>query len=95
VDGQLVIDNWDGPLLKGKAINLDGAKRFSADVVLQAGKRYAFWLEYRERGTYQSVQLTWQSQRQMPEIIPQSQLFPGQGFNRKTFLPVAMTMKAR
>jgi hypothetical protein len=95
VDGQLVIDNWDGLLLKGKAINLGGAKRFGADVALQAGKHHAFRLEYRERGARQSVQLMWQSQRQMPEIIPQSQLFPGQGFSRKTFLPVAMAMKAR
>lgn len=96
IDGQLLLDNWDGPLLKGKVIDWGGSRHFGADVPLQAGKRYSFRLEYREPGTRQSAQLMWTSKRQIPEIIPQSQLFPSQGgqtFDRKVYLPV--TVKAR
>jgi hypothetical protein len=89
VDGQLLIDNWEGQLLKGKVIGWGGSRHFGADVALQAGKRHVFRLEYRERGTRQSVQLMWQSARQIPEVIPQSQLFPGKGLGQKVYLPAA------
>jgi alpha-L-fucosidase len=78
-------------LLKGKMIGWGGGggRRFSADVTLQAGKRHTFRLEYRARGAQQSIQLMWRSARQIPEIIPQSQLFPGKGLNQKVYLPAA------
>jgi hypothetical protein len=76
IDGQLLIDTWDGSLLKGRPIDWEGDRHFGADVALQAGKRHALRLEFSARDASMPIQLVWRSLRQLSEIIPQSQLYP-------------------
>ena len=45
-------------------------------ITLVAGKRYAITVEYYQGGGGAIIQLSWQSQSQQMQYIPQSQLFP-------------------
>ncbi len=66
VDGQLIVDAWDH------------AKKELGRIDLEAGRRYDIRLEYVERTGNASVRLSWFSPSQPREIVPASQLFPGE-----------------
>jgi hypothetical protein len=65
VNGRKLSDTWDQA----------GLKDSGGIIVLEAGKQYDIQLEYRDNQGNADAQLFWSSQRQAPEIIPQSQLY--------------------
>ncbi len=64
VNGQLLVDNW------GSIGEANGT------VTLQAGLKYDLKMEYVQRDGSSSAQLSWSSQSQRREVVPQSQLYP-------------------
>jgi len=69
IDNQLIINNWTD----------HGATENSGTIALSAGKKYAVRMEFYENGGQAVAQLLWSSVTQVKEIIPSSQLYPGQG----------------
>jgi hypothetical protein len=69
VNGQLLIDNWTN----------HGPTENSGTISLQAGQRYNVQLDYYENDVGATLTLSWSSQSQAKQIIPQSQLFPASG----------------
>jgi hypothetical protein len=67
MNNELVINNWTD---HGATTNP------SIPITLVAGRRYAITVEYYQGGGGAIIQLSWQSQSQQLQIIPQSQLFP-------------------
>lgn len=69
VDNQLIIDDWEahGPLER------------TGNIALQAGQQYDIWLEYFDGGGGGEVSLSWTSDTQPMEIIPDSQMVPTDG----------------
>ncbi len=65
VNDQLLIDRWQNQ----PAINWTGS------IALEAGQRYDLRMEYFENGGGAMAALSWSSQSQPLEIVPQSQLF--------------------
>lgn len=66
VNGQLLIDDFRGY----------GRRTNTANIVLEADKKYAIKIEYFENSGTAMAQLYWSSQGQAEEIVPQSQLYP-------------------
>ncbi|BCX05135.1 MAG: hypothetical protein KatS3mg053_3073 [Candidatus Roseilinea sp.] len=85
LDERLLIDCWDGTLVEGKMIAWEGGRHYGADAVLRAGRRYAIRLEYRQRSGRPAFRLIWKSAHQAPEVIPQSQLYPGVEVGKRVF----------
>jgi len=69
VNGQLLIDNW--------TVHPDTWNWNSID--LQANQLYKIEVDYFQGGGDANLQLWWQSPSQAKEIVPQSQLFSGNG----------------
>lgn len=69
IDNQLIIDNWTD----------HGSIENTGYVALTAGKKYAIRMEYYEKTGSAVVKLLWSSASQTKEIVPASQLYPGQG----------------
>lgn len=69
VDDQLIIDDWEshGPLTR------------TGTIALQTGQQYDIWLEYFDGGGGGEVSLSWTSDTQPMEIIPDSQMLPTDG----------------
>ena len=67
VDGQLIIDKWmdQGPTEWG-----------STPITLAAGRQYSIRMEFYDHSGGASAKLSWSSQSQLKEIVPQSQLYP-------------------
>lgn len=68
VDGELLIDDWEG-----------SPGETSASITLEAGQHYDLRLEYFENYFNASVFLLWSSESEPKTVIPQSQLYPPQG----------------
>jgi len=68
VNNQLIIDDWQ---VQGTTIN-------TGTITLTANQLYAIRMEYFEDGGYADAQLSWGSASQQGEIIPASQLYPGE-----------------
>jgi len=68
VNGQLLIDRWS---------QIGGAQN-SGTISLTAGQKYDFRMEYWEGGIVSRAKLFWSSTNQSYEVIPQSQLYPGE-----------------
>jgi hypothetical protein len=69
VNGQLVVNRWQN----------QSATTASGTVALQAGQRYDVLMEYFENTSVASVQLSWSSIHQPPQVIPMTQLYPSVG----------------
>jgi hypothetical protein len=69
IDNQLVINNWTD----------HGSTENSGTVALSAGKKYSVRMEFYENGGNAVAKLLWSSVDQAKEVIPSSQLYPGQG----------------
>lgn len=69
INNKLIIDCWKP--------QYDGAKEFCGKISLTAGKKYAFKMEYFDDVNDASAKLFWCSHSQKKEIIPSSQLYPG------------------
>jgi len=69
IDNQLIINNWTE----------HGATENSGTIALTAGKKYAVRMEFYENGGDAVAKLLWSSAVQAKEVIPTSQLYPGQG----------------
>lgn len=67
IDGQLIVDQWQN----------QGATTRSGSIQLQAGQKYDLVLEYYDWTSSASVQLSWSSTHQAPQIVPVTQLYPG------------------
>jgi len=65
VNDELIIDRWQ----------LQGLTEHAGTIDLEAGQRYDIKLEYFENKGDATAQLRWSSPSQVPEIIPQSQLY--------------------
>ncbi|UCG87771.1 MAG: alpha-L-fucosidase [Gemmatimonadota bacterium] len=66
VDGQLVIDQWEDER---------PVEAIAGTVRLEAGRKYAIRVEYREQEVNASVRLFWSSPRQVREIVPKARLY--------------------
>lgn len=66
VDGQLIIDKWVD----------QGPTTWSAQLPLDAGRRYDIRMEFYENFGGAQARLEWQSVSQAREVIPQSRLYP-------------------
>jgi serine/threonine protein kinase len=66
INNQLVVDNWTDHSTTSN----------SGPITLAAGQRYAITLEFYQGGGAAVIQLLWQSERQVQQIVPQVQLFP-------------------
>ncbi len=66
MNNQLLFENWTD----------HGPTQNAGTITLVAGKRYAITVEYYQGGGGAIIQLSWQSQSQQLQYIPQSQLFP-------------------
>jgi MYXO-CTERM domain-containing protein len=69
VDNQLIIDDWE----------FQGATTNTGNIRLQAGEQYDIWLEYFDGAGAGEVSLSWVSDTQPAEIIPDSQMLPTDG----------------
>jgi hypothetical protein len=69
VNGQLVVNQWQN----------QAATTASGKIVLQAGQNYDILMEYFENTSVASVQLSWSSIHQPPQVIPMTQLYPSTG----------------
>jgi hypothetical protein len=69
VNNQLIIDQW----------NDEAANEYSGTIDLNAGQRYSIEMEFYESGGDASAQLSWSSNYQSKEIIPQSRLYSESG----------------
>jgi len=67
INGALLIDQFDSPLVSGASASID----------LIAGRRYDIVLEYRENTGAASARLEWESASLSRAIVPTSQLFSG------------------
>lgn len=68
VNGQLLINNWPPATTTTSEV--------SAIIALEAGKRYPIVFEhFNNTGGFRSI-LSWQSQGQVKQVIPQARLFP-------------------
>jgi hypothetical protein len=66
VNNQLLIDQW-----RNRSVTEN-----SADIALEAGKRYAIRMEYYENtGSTATAQLSWSSSSLPKQLVPQSQLY--------------------
>ncbi|HUW82308.1 MAG TPA: Calx-beta domain-containing protein, partial [Phycisphaerae bacterium] len=68
VDGQLIVDHWVD----------QGPTEWSGTIALSAGVQYDIEMEYYENGGDAVAELRWSSASQAKEIIPQTQLYPGE-----------------
>jgi hypothetical protein len=66
INNQLVVNNWTD----------HSATSNSGSITLLAGQRYAITLEFYQGGGAAVIELYWQSERQVQQIVPQIQLFP-------------------
>jgi hypothetical protein len=66
VDNQLLIDKWESL----------GNKEYRGSIALEAGKQYDIRLEYKENTGKAIAQLFWESNNQIKQIIPTTQLYP-------------------
>lgn len=66
VDNELVIDDWTA----------HNTTHMNGSIYLKSGKRYDIKMEYCESNGVAKSELYWESQTQVKEIIPQSQLYP-------------------
>ena len=66
LDGKMIIDNW----------TQHPATENSAEVALEAGRKYDLKIEYCESGGQAVIKLLWSSPSQPKQIIPQNQLYP-------------------
>lgn len=82
-DGRLLIDTWQGNVVKGRAVEGVRECRYAAAVTWQAGRRYAIRLECRECDAHLPVRLIWKSARQAPEVVPRSQLYSSPELDRR------------
>ncbi|MGE5473517.1 MAG: S-layer homology domain-containing protein [Ignavibacteriales bacterium] len=69
IDEQVLIDDLDSN---------HGTTEFSGTIDLVAGEKYPITLQFRENQGYANIDLSWSSNRQAKEIIPQSQLYPAE-----------------
>lgn len=76
VDGQLLIDTWEGGVAVGRVVGWPGGHHYAGEITLNAGQRYDLKLEYKEEQHKQSIRLFWESASQLVQVIPQSQLYP-------------------
>ncbi|MFZ5968690.1 MAG: fibronectin type III domain-containing protein [Bacillota bacterium] len=66
IDDQLLINDWEAHNMTVK----------SGVIGLQAGQLYDIKMEYRENSGSAFAKLSWSSENQVKEVIPQSQLYP-------------------
>jgi glucose/arabinose dehydrogenase len=66
IDGQLVIDNWNGGGLRGNK---------TVPINLVAGQKYAITMDYYEAQGEASAKLMWSSPSTVKTIVPTSQLY--------------------
>jgi hypothetical protein len=86
VNGQQIINNWaDYPPTENRGT-----------ITLQAGQAYDIRFDYYENGVGAVAQLSWSSQRQTKQIIPQTQLYPAAGtpVPTATSVPVGTGLRA-
>ncbi len=66
VDGQQIINNWTG----------HSAKEDSGTITLNAGQKYDIKLQYFDSAEAARISLSWKSNSQAKQVIPQTQLYP-------------------
>ncbi|MEM6319192.1 MAG: PA14 domain-containing protein [Bacteroidota bacterium] len=79
IGGQPIVEYWDKNLTYGKRIGWSGDNRFRGTITLNAGQQHEITVEYTEPEDDQSIRLSWQSQSQLEEVVPATQLYPPSG----------------